>query len=124
MATTPRLQAKDELMAQFLVLLIGKLTGWNAPIGGGGDPVYLTGEQTQSLAAEGISLLTTFLPAEAAQKVAAAIERVPRHPHATHEQKLLRVGSLGGVIPSVHGGVGGEAPGCCVEINGHLVCVR
>ena len=36
----------ERIVAPFLVLLLGKLTGWNLPIGGGGDPVYLTAAQT------------------------------------------------------------------------------
>lgn len=113
--------AEEELLAPFLALLIGKLTGWTQPTHIGGDPVYLTGEQTAALAAEGINLLASFLPQEAAQRVTSAIERLPRPPRGTREERLMRIGALGGVIPTTHGD---GPPGCCVEINGHLVCVR
>ena len=111
---------KEELLiAQFLVLVIGKLTGWNVPTTVDGDPVYLTGEQAASLAAEGISLLSGFLPKEAAQQVTATVERLPRQRHARTEDMLLSAGRLGAVRPPSDG-----PPGCCVEMNGHLVCVR
>jgi hypothetical protein len=113
--------AQEELLAPFLVLLIGKLTGWTQPTHIGGDPTYLTGEQTAALAAEGIDLLASFLPQEAAQRVTSAVERLPRPPRGTREERLLSVGALGGVI---HSAGGDGAPGCCVEINGHLFCVR
>ena len=117
----------EQLLANFLVLLIGKLTGWNAPIGGGGDPVFLTADESAAFAAEGISLLASRLPKEAAEKVSAAIERLPRPKHqGTAEDRLVSVGGLGGTIPSTgsHGGNLGGPPGCCVHINGRLVCVR
>jgi hypothetical protein len=112
---------KEELLiAQFLVLIIGKLTGWNAPTPKGGDPVYLNADQASALAVSGISLLASFLPQQSAQQVEAAVERLPRHHHAAVEDMLLSVGRLGGVRPpSVDG-----PPGCCFEMNGHLVCVR
>lgn len=117
---------EEQLIAPYLVLLLGKLTGWNYPVGdGGGDPVYLTGEQKAALAVEGISLLTTYLPAEAAKQVTSAIERLPRpqHTHRDHEATLMRIGALGGVLPSVKHNPN-SPPGCCFMENGHLVCVN
>jgi hypothetical protein len=114
---------EEQQTASFLVLLVGKLTGWNAPVGGRGDPVYLTQEQTGALAAQGIGLLTSFLPAEAAKGVNSAIAGLPRPPHASHEERLLRAGAVGGSIVSV--GDSNNPPGCCVEWPGQgLVCVR
>lgn len=112
----------EELIAPFLVLLIGELTGWNEPIGGG-DPVYLTAEQTAALAGEGIRLLATYLPKEAAQRVTSAIEGVRHSPRGRTEQMLLTMGKLGATIPNLHGPSGGP-PGCCVRIGGRLVCVK
>jgi hypothetical protein len=57
--------------------LVGELTGWNAPVGGG-DPVYLTSEQTELLAAEGVRLLTSFLPGKVAKRVISAVSEIPR----------------------------------------------
>jgi hypothetical protein len=115
-----RMSAEEKMVASFVVLLVGKLTGWNMPTGGGGDPVYLTGEQTQALAAEGISLLTSFLPEEAAQRITSAIEQLPRAPHGNREERLLRTGSLGGTLVDNPDG----PPGCCVGGPHGLVCVR
>jgi hypothetical protein len=114
------MSTREELMAPFLILLIGELTGWNGPIGGGGDPVYLTAEQTAALAAEGISLLASYLPQEAAQRVTSAIERLPRPPKGSTERVLLSMGRLGGTLPS-----GDSHGGCCVGLpGGKEVCVR
>jgi len=113
----------ERAIESYLLLILGKLTGWSWPVGGNGpgDPVYLKAEQQAELAAEGIRKLASFLPAEAAQKAMAAVERFPRGQQQTDvEELMLNVGSLGG---SIHHGSGG-APGCCVMINGHLVCVR
>lgn len=112
----------ERAIESYLLLILGKLTGWNWPVGGNGpgDPVYLKAEQEAELAAEGIRRLASFLPAEAAQKAMAAVERFPRGQQPEAEELMLNVGSLGG---SIHHGSGG-APGCCVMINGHLVCVR
>jgi hypothetical protein len=112
----------ERAIESYLLLILGKLTGWNWPVGGNGpgDPVYLKAEQQAELAAEGIRKLASFLPAEAAQKALAAVERFPRGEQPAAEELMLNVGSLGG---SLHHGSGG-APGCCVMINGHLVCVR
>jgi len=112
----------ERAIESYLLLILGKLTGWNWPVGGNGpgDPVYLKAEQEAELAAEGIRRLASFLPAEAAQKAMAAVERFPRGQQPEAEELMLNVGSLGG---SLHHGAGG-APGCCVMINGHLVCVR
>ncbi|GGA35705.1 hypothetical protein [Dyella nitratireducens] len=33
------LNDEEQLLAPYLVLLLGKLTGWNYPTGDGGDPV-------------------------------------------------------------------------------------
>ena len=114
---------EEDILAPFLVLLIGKLTGWNQPAPGGGDPVYLTGEEAAALAAEGIGLLAGYLPKAAAQQVTAAVEHLHRAKHGSRERALMNIGRLGGVIPVVSAGSDG-APGCCVEENGHLVCVR
>ncbi len=111
----------EEIMAPFLVLLLGKLTGWNLPTGGGGDPTYLTGAQTEALAAEGVSLLARYLPQEAAKGVTSAVEHLARPRHGNREQALLHMGALGGVLPSHPG----APPGCCVSEPGRgLVCVR
>ena len=107
-----------KLLAPFFVLLLGRLTGWNYPPRTGGDPVYLTGEHTAALAATGISLLAPYLPQEVAREVTSAIERLPRAPVAGHVEMLLRLGSLGGVIPPV------GADGCCVLEQRGLVCVE
>jgi hypothetical protein len=115
---------EEDLLAPFLVLLVGKLTGWNQPAPVGGDPIYLTSEQTAALAAEGINLLMPYLPKEAAQQVAAAVEKLPRAHRGSPEQRLLSIGRFGGVIPAPSAG-GNTPPGCCVEeANGRLVCVR
>jgi hypothetical protein len=77
-------------------------------------------EQAAELAAEGIRKLSAFLPAEAAGKAVAAVEQLPRIQQPTEDEIMLNAGSLGG---SIHHGSGG-APGCCVWMNGRLVCVR
>ena len=112
----------ERAIADYLTLVIGKLTNWNFPIKGEGpgDPAYLKAEQTAELAVVGIRLLTKQLPQETAQKVEAALEKYPHGRQASVEEMLVNVGSLGGVI---HHGTSGP-PGCCVMINGHLVCVR
>ena len=117
-----RIPTQEELLAPFLVLLIGKLTGWNEPTGGGGDPVYLTGEQTAALAAEGINLLAPYLPQETSQRVKSAIERISRLPQGSTEQMLLNIGRMG--WPTVFHSGGGEGPGCCVGGQHGLVCVK
>jgi hypothetical protein len=144
-AQLKRFTRQDELLAPFLLLLIGKLTGWTEPTSIGGDPVYLTGEQTASLAAEGISLLAPFLSEETSQRVTSAIaaafdgtaggpptgggahgpgrvERIARLPQGSREQMLLNIGKLG--WPTVFHSGGGEGPGCCVGTQHGLVCVR
>lgn len=113
---------EEELIAPFLLLIIGKITGWTQPTHIGGDPVYLTGDQTAALAAEGIRLLAPYLPTAAAQQVDAVVEPLPRAHRGTREERLMNIGRLGGVVPSTHSG--DQPPGCCVDINGHLVCVR
>jgi len=112
----------ERAIENWLLLILGKLTGYNFPVHGDGpgDPVYLKAEQAAQLAAEGIRKLSVFLPGEAAQKAVAAVEALPRIQQPAAEEVMLNVGSLGGVV---HHGSGG-APGCCVMINGHLVCVR
>ncbi|MGD0649403.1 MAG: hypothetical protein ABR971_15570 [Acidobacteriaceae bacterium] len=110
----------ERAIADFFTLLIGRLTKWNAPVQGGGDPVYLNAEQSAELAVAGIRMLSPLLPAEAAKKIEAAVEKYPRHHHAGVEEAMLSIGSLGGVI---HHGTSGP-PGCCVMINGRLVCTR
>jgi len=117
-----KIPVEEALLAPFLLLLIGKITGYTQPTHIGGDPVYLTGEQAASLAAEGIRLLVPYLPTAAAQQVEAVVEPLPRAHRGSPEQRLLSIGGLGGVVPSTH--PGDQPPGCCVEINGHLVCVR
>jgi hypothetical protein len=110
---------EDYLLAPFLVLLVGELTGWNqsAP---GGDSVYLTVEQAEALAAEGIGLLAAYLPKDASEKVTTAVAHLPRVKHGSREQRLLTIGRLGGVVPTPKSG----PPGCCVYFNGALHCVR
>ena len=112
----------ERAIADFFTLLIGKLTNWNFPVHGEGpgDPVYLNAEQTAELAVAGIRMLTPLLPQETAQTIDAAIEKYPRRHHANVEEAMINIGSLGGVI---HHGTSGP-PGCCVMINGHLVCIR
>jgi hypothetical protein len=112
----------ERAIASWLILLLGKLTNWNFPRGGEGpgDPAFLTAEQAGQLAAAGIRLLTPMLPSAAAQQVEAALKQVPQVQSASIEEMLVNVGGLGGVV---HHGSGG-APGCCVMINGRLVCVR
>jgi hypothetical protein len=110
----------ERAIADFFTLLIGKLTKWNAPGQGGGDPVYLTPEQSAELAVAGIRMLTPLLPAEEAKKIEAVVEKHPRREHVSVEEALVTVGSLGGIIH--HGNSG--PPGCCVWMNGHLVCTR
>ena len=112
----------ERAIASWLILLIGKLTNWNFPRGGEGpgDPAFLTAEQAGQLAAAGIRLLTPMLPSAAAQQVEAALKQVPQVQGPSIEEMLVNVGGLGGVV---HHGSGG-APGCCVMINGRLVCVR
>jgi len=112
----------ERAIASFLTLLFGRLTKWNFPRGGEGpgDPPYLNAEQASELAAAGIRLLTPMLPSAVAQQVETALKPFHQVPSAPVEEMLVNVGSLGGVI---HHGSGG-APGCCVMINGHLVCIR
>ena len=55
---------QDEILAPFLVLLIGRLLNWADVPRGGGDPQFLTAAQTEALAAEGISLLSRYLRQE------------------------------------------------------------
>jgi hypothetical protein len=43
---------QDEILAPFLVLLIGRLLNWADVPRGGGDPQFLTAAQTEALAAE------------------------------------------------------------------------
>ena len=119
------LSNEEQMLASYFVLLMGRLTGWNYPVGdGGGDPVYLTGEQKTAIATEGIKLLASYLPNAAAEQVTAAIERLPRNgKHINHDEMLMRIGALGGVVPSV-GHTPGNPPGCCVWEQGHLVCVN
>jgi hypothetical protein len=115
-------RVQEEILASFLVLLIGRLLNWADVPKGGGDPQFLTGKQAEALAAKGIGLLTRYLPQEAAKTVTAAVEPHARAAHHAHEQALLHIGALGGIIPI--GGSGGP-PGCCVSEPGRgLVCVR
>lgn len=120
--TLPKSTLDARAIAPMLVLILGKLTGWNLPVPKGGDPVYLTGEQSAALAAEGIRLLSPYLGDEAHGRVSAVVERFSRTASITDEEKLVGLGSLGGFIPSTHNP--NEPPGCCVVINGRLVCVR
>jgi hypothetical protein len=112
----------ERAIADYLTLIIGKLTNWNFPRGGEGpgDPAYLKAEQTAELAVAGIRLLAKELPHETAQKVETVLEKYPHRQQASVEEMLVNVGSLGGVI---HHGASGP-PGCCVMHNGHLICVR
>ncbi len=109
----------ERLIASFIVLLLGRLTNWNFPIGDG--PVYLTGEQAASLAAEGVRLLAEHLPKEAAQQVTAAVARIARPPQPSTEEVLLHMGKLGAET-IIHNP--GAAPGCCIQTQRGLVCVR
>jgi hypothetical protein len=120
---TKRIAMEEEALAPLLVLLIGKLTGWNAPVGSGGDPSYLTSEQSAELATEGISALSRFLPQETALQVTAAIERLPRAKHGSREERLLQMAEIGSVILAPGSDPNGP-PGCCIPMNGHLICVR
>lgn len=113
----------ERAIENWLLLILGKLTGYNFPHGGegpGDPPVYLSASQAAELAAEGIRKLSAFLPSEAAQKAVAAVQGFPTPQPPAAEEVMMHVGSLGGTL---HYGSGG-APGCCVMINGHLVCVR
>lgn len=112
----------ERAIASYLTLILGRLTNWNFPRGGEGpgDPPYLNTEQASELAAAGIRLLTPMLPSAVAQQVEAALKQFPQVHSAPVEEMLVNVGSLGGVV---HHGSGG-APGCCVMINGRLVCIR
>jgi len=121
MEQAKRIPAEDEILASFLLVSIGRLTGWNATTSG--DPVYLTAEEAVSLATEGISLLSHFLPRDATRQISTAIERLPHAKRGTRDQILLEVGRSGGVLPAPGSNPEGP-PGCCVWINGRLVCVR
>ena len=111
----------EELLASYLVLLIGRLTNWNAP-NGGGDPVYLTADDKAMLAVEGIQLLASYLPGNTAQQVTSAIRDLPCAQQHNHDEMLMRIGSLGGIIPV--GRTPGAPPGCCVMEQGRLFCVN
>lgn len=118
------LSNEEQMLASYFVLLMGRLTGWNYPTDGGGDPVYLTGEEKAAIAVEGIHLLSSYLPKAAAEQVTEAIKRLPRNgKDINHDEMLMRIGALGGVIPSLHH-TAGNPPGCCVWEQGHLVCVN
>jgi hypothetical protein len=109
------------LLSKFLVLLISRIIDADGPAPHV-DPQWLTDAQTESLAAEGISLLARYLPQEAAKQVTTAVEPLARRSHLSREQMLLHIGSLGGVIPTRDPN---EAPGCCVIWPGRgLVCAR
>jgi hypothetical protein len=112
----------ERAIASYLTLIIGRLTKWGFPHGaeGPGGPPYLDTEQASELAAAGIRLLTPMLPSAVAQQVEAALKQFSGVQSAPVEEMLVNVGSLGGVV---HHGSGG-APGCCVIINGRLVCIR
>lgn len=105
-------------IAPFLVLLIGKLTKWTIPIGGG-DPVYLNGKEAGALAAEGIAALTMYLPEDVAKSVVSALGGQSSAPRERMESKLsLTPESV------VFVGSPGDAPGCCVKEGNRLICVR
>jgi hypothetical protein len=114
---------QEEAIAPFLVLLIGKLLNWADVPKGGGDPLFLTGAQAEALAAEGIKVLTRYLPPEAAKAVTTAVAPHARASHRNQRQALMRVGALGGVLPKVVGSPE-NPPGCCVYEGGQLICVR
>ena len=132
----------EKLIANYIVLLLGKLTNWNHPVGDPGDPIYLTGEQTAELAAEGIRLLAPFLSKEAGLRVASAIEGLPRAHPGSRDDLLIEIGRLGGLFDrqaaekgkgmarahavhsAVHSVNPGEPPGCCIRESWGLVCVR
>lgn len=115
---------QDEILAPFLVLLIGRLLNWADVPRGGGDPnpslQFLTGAQTEALAAEGIGLLAQYLPQEAAKQVTTAVKPLARAPHPGRDQVLMRVGASGGAVISDSG----DGRGCCVLEQGGYVCVR
>ena len=119
---TPSILSMSRSVLVTVTFRLSPRFNWNFPIKGEGpgDPAYLKAEQTAELAVVGIRLLTKQLPQETAQKVEAALEKYPHGRQASVEEMLVNVGSLGGVI---HHGTSGP-PGCCVMINGHLVCVR
>jgi hypothetical protein len=135
----------EQLLAPFLVLLIGKLTGFNPPPTGGGDPVFLTDDQAAAVAAEGIGLLAPYLPQEAAQRITSTIAAVfdgtaggsstgggaqgsgrvgtiPRLQFASTDQILLNMGEID--HPTIVPEDREEGPGCCVGSQHGLVCVR
>jgi hypothetical protein len=111
----------EELLASYLVLLLGRLTDWNAP-NGGGDPVYLTASDKTKLAVEGMHLLASYLPAATAEQITSAMRDLPRAHHHNHDEMLMRIGALGGIIPVGH--TPGAPPGCCVMEQGRLFCVN
>jgi hypothetical protein len=104
----------EELLAPYLVLLIGRLTGWNAPPWRrrGADPVYLTADEKAQLAAEGIYLWASCLPGAVAQQVTPAIQDLPRAGHPDHDDMMMRIGALGGIFSAGH--APGAPLGCCV----------
>lgn len=113
----------EAIAAPFLVALLARLLKYGDVSGGGGDPRFLTEEQTEALAVEGVSLLARYLPQEAARHVASAVEHLARPPY-DREQALLQLGSLGAVVPDFSGDPG-SAPGCCVHWPGRgLICAR
>jgi hypothetical protein len=112
----------EAIAAPFMVALLARLLNHGDVTGGGGDPTFLTAQQTEALAAEGVSLLARYLPQEAARQVASAVEHLAR-PHYEMREALLQLGALGAVVPER--GDPNSPPGCCVFEPGRgLICVR
>lgn len=111
------------MIASWFVLMMGRLTKWNFPVNGGGpgDP-YIEPKEASQLAAEAIRMLSTFLPAEAGQQAVKAVESFQLEKTAAPEERMVRLGGLGAIIPST--GHKGEVPGCCVMTQQGLLCVR
>lgn len=116
--------SEARMIASWLVLMLGRLAKWTFPVSGGGpgDPVYIEPKDASLLAAEAIRMLSTFLPAEAGQQAAKAVELLRVEQTSTPEERMVRLGGLGAIIPST--GHKGEAPGCCVKTQYGLLCVH
>jgi hypothetical protein len=113
----------DNLIASSLVLLVSRLIGSNEPTDSESGAKYLTNEQTQALATEGISLLASLLPDEANRRITSVLERLPRAAHGTREEMLMNAGSIGArLVKGV--GVPGDpfVPVCMLRPGGGWIC--